>query len=136
MGRRCDEIPSLDDVDTRFEVVIAQAGVRRVVVDRTLDLILAVETPIGSALIRYWPWLPVTTATSRTCSAGLAAVTVTPGSTAPLSSVTTPMMLACVSVCADALKQAAPNIRINTETLRQCLPSRSTGVLVDMTRLV
>src|SRR5215510_4974967 len=46
--------------------------------------------------------------TDGTCSAGLVAVTVTPGSTAPLSSVTCPLMVA-VPVCAKAARSDARN---------------------------
>src|SRR5262245_39265950 len=53
-----------------------------------------VNVPIGSGVSRYSPRSSVTTVISGTCSAGLVVVTVTPGRTAPLVSLTWPMMLA------------------------------------------
>src|SRR5581483_11549864 len=52
--------------------------------------------------MRYSPLPSVTAVICPTCRFGLVAVTVTPGSTAPLSSVTTPSMIAWVFVCAVA----------------------------------
>ena len=52
------------------------------------------KTPIGNGARRYSPTSFVTAVTCGTCKAGLVAVTVTPGSTPPLWSVTCPMMLA------------------------------------------
>src|ERR671911_512067 len=47
---------------------------------------------MGNGARRYSPSSFVTSTTCATCSAGLVAVTVTPGSTAPLWSVTCPMI--------------------------------------------
>ncbi len=54
--------------------------------------------PIGNGVRRYSPCASVTAVTDGTCSAGLVAVTVTPGRIAPVPSVICPMMPA-----ADAL---------------------------------
>ena len=48
--------------------------------------------PIGNGDRRYSPSESVTAVTDGTCSAGLVAVTVTPGRIAPVLSVTWPMM--------------------------------------------
>ena len=48
--------------------------------------------PIGSGDRRYSPRSSETLVTEGTCNAGLVAVTVTPGRTAPVLSVTTPEM--------------------------------------------
>src|SRR3984893_17657166 len=48
------------------------------------------NVPIGNGVSRYSPWSSVTVDISGTWSDGLFAVTVTPGRTAPLSSVTWP----------------------------------------------
>src|SRR5229473_6743307 len=53
-------------------------------------------------MIRYCPCSLVTAVRTLSMSAGLAASTVTPGSTAPEASVTTPEMLAALVPCADA----------------------------------
>src|SRR5262245_871968 len=59
--------------------------------------------------------------TCGTCSAGLVALTVTPGSTAPLSSVTRPMMLAPVP-CAAAGAASSPTKRL---TIAIAIPQRA-----------
>ena len=51
--------------------------------------------PGRRSTIRYWPVPSVTTERTFSISAGLAASTVTPGSTAPDASLTTPVMVAC-----------------------------------------
>src|SRR5713226_52771 len=53
-------------------------------------------------MIRYCPCSLVTAVRTLSMSAGLAASTVTPGSTAPEASVTTPETLAALVPCADA----------------------------------
>src|ERR1700687_2943593 len=65
--------------------------------------------PIGSGVRRYSPRESVTATTDGTCRAGLVTVTVTPGSTAPLSSVTWPSMPA-PSWPAPALAERANSI--------------------------
>jgi hypothetical protein len=60
---------------------------------------VTVYTPGRKSVILYWPWASVVAVRTRSISAGLAASTVTPGSTAPLVSRTTPAMPV---VCANA----------------------------------
>ena len=60
---------------------------------------VTVYTPGRSAVIWYMPEPSVTADRTLSISAGLAASTVTPGSTAPDASLTTPAM---ALVCADA----------------------------------
>src|SRR5947207_10185934 len=72
---------------------------------------------MGSGVSRYSPRSLVTSVTCGTCSAGLVAVTVTPGRIAPLSSLTCPMMLA--SCCASATSQSPSSEKMkNAETTR------------------
>src|SRR5438552_13140297 len=47
--------------------------------------------------MRYWPVASLTTERTFSISTGLAASTVTPGSTAPDASLTTPVMAACAN---------------------------------------
>ena len=51
--------------------------------------------PGRKSMMRYWPEPSVTAARTFSMSAGLAASTVTPGSTAPEVSFTTPVMAPC-----------------------------------------
>src|SRR5215510_723443 len=70
---------------------------------------------MGSGVIRYSPRSFVTLVICGTWSAGLVAVTVTPGSTAPLSSLTWPIMLAS---CALALSASATRQKTTFRTKR------------------
>ena len=54
---------------------------------------VTVYTPGLRSTILYWPLSSVIAARARSISAGLLASTVTPGSTAPVASFTTPAML-------------------------------------------
>src|ERR1043166_6970481 len=76
----------------------ANDAVRTMSLRRTVlnpdNVYVAEYVPIGSAVSRYSPSASVTAAMLPTCRAGLVAVTVTPGRTPPLSSVTMPTMLA------------------------------------------
>jgi hypothetical protein len=74
------------------------------------------KTPIGNGVSRYSPRSLVTVVTEGTCSEGLVAVTVTPGRAAPLSSVTTPTMLA--SCCA---AEGAATPVISSTSAPRCL---------------
>ena len=53
--------------------------------------------------MRYWPVASLTTERTFSINAGLAASTVTPGSTAPEASLTTPAIPLAWACCADAL---------------------------------
>src|SRR3990172_12629534 len=68
---------------------------------------VTVYTPGGSASMRYWPVLPETTDRTFSMRAGLAASTVTPGSTAPDASFTTPAMDPCADAAAGIRTHAA-----------------------------
>src|SRR5213594_3398133 len=63
----------------------------------------------------YTPWPSVTAVRTFSISAGLAASTVTPGSTAPDASLTTPLMVACANATTGSNKtnpNAAPTLPI------------------------
>src|SRR5438309_7710330 len=73
-----------------------------------------VKTPIGNGDKRYSPRSSETLVTEGTCNAGLVAVTVTPGRTAPLVSVTTPAMPAGFPPPWPAIAGAANRTRLTT----------------------
>src|SRR5262245_43778871 len=58
--------------------------------------------------IAYWPVPSVTPVRTFSINAGLAASTVTPGSTAPETSLTTPLMVACAEATTGS-QQTNPN---------------------------
>ena len=61
---------------------------------------VTVYGPGRRSTMRYSPWLSVTAVLEPAISAGLLASTVTPGSTAPEVSLTTPVMLLCAHAAA------------------------------------
>ena len=70
--------------------------------------------PIGSGVMRYSPCALVTSVTSLTCKDGLLAVTVTPGSTPPLSSRTWPRIAdACWAMAAAGTANHARSAHTN-----------------------
>src|SRR5215203_5245111 len=67
--------------------------------------------------MRYWPEPSVVAVLTFSISAGLGASTVTPGSTAPEASLTTPVMEACANT-ADGTRTKATNVTIHNELRR------------------
>ena len=67
--------------------------------------------------MRYWPVASVTTDRTRSISAGLAASTVTPGSTAPDVSFAVPVMVAWAHTTAGTMSRASNTVAV-THTRR------------------
>src|SRR5678810_1184940 len=71
---------------------------------------------------RYWPDPSVTTVRTFSISAGLAASTVTPGSTAPDASLTVPEMDACAyAATGNSATQTNPASIRNARNIYRCL---------------
>ena len=81
--------------------------------------------------MRYWPPSSLTTERILSISTGLAASTVTPGSTPPEASLTTPVMAACAYAAAGKSRTASrtTNERLKTVRIASPQPGGSTRSL-------
>src|SRR5437016_5108994 len=78
--------------------------------------------PGRRSTIRYWPVSSLTTERIRSMSTGLAASTVTPGSTPPDASRTTPVMAACAYAAAGKSTTTSRTKRHRLKNLRIASP--------------
>ena len=78
---------------------------------------VTVYVPGLRSTIRYWPVPSVTTDRTRSISAGLAASTVTPGSTAPDVSFAVPVMVAWAQTMAGSMRRETHTVAV-THTQR------------------
>src|ERR1041385_3834889 len=83
----------------------------------------------------YWPVPSVTVARTFSMSAGLDASTVTPGSTAPDASLTTPLIVACANATTGS-HSTNPNAKIPLPILSTAPPCVDVFRRVDVFRLV
>src|SRR3954468_21628489 len=87
--------------------------------------------PPRSWLIRYWPSASVVAVRTRSIRSGLAASTVTPGSTPPDASLTTPVLVAWARATEGASTSNPTNTTQIAQTWRMNTPRNETlGVLI------
>ena len=87
--------------------------------------------PGRKSTMRYWPVPSVTDVRDRSMSAGLDASTVTPGSTAPDASRTTPVMEACAKSAAGTIRTSSTGEKAGLHvSAHQDLPVWGYGLIV------
>ena len=83
----------------------------RLKVEKPGSVNVTLYVPDLRSTMRYWPVLSVMTDRTRSINAGLAASTVTPGSTAPELSLAVPVMVAWAQTAVGTMSRTTPTIQ-------------------------
>src|SRR5688572_7762879 len=84
----------------------------RLNVEKPGSVNVTLYVPDLRSTMRYWPVLSVTTDRTRSISAGLAASTVTPGSTAPEVSLAVPVMVAWAHTAVGTMSRESQTVAV------------------------